>query len=64
MEKTFIVRGQEGNILNKRSEIMGKCRHLYPHLLCNIDTREGSPERTDETEDEEEEEDREIQKEP
>ena len=35
MEKTFIVRGEPATSLNKRSEIMAKCRHKEPHYLSN-----------------------------
>ena len=35
LEKTLILTNQEENLLNKRSEIMNKCRHRGKHLLSS-----------------------------
>jgi hypothetical protein len=35
MEKVLIVRSDRAESLNKRTEVMMKCRHILPHLLSN-----------------------------
>ena len=35
-EKYIIARAEQKNLLNKRNEIMGKCRHRNKHLLKNV----------------------------
>ena len=43
MEKTFIARSEKGISLNKRSEIMAKCRHRLPFFLDNFHALETPP---------------------
>ena len=43
MEKTFIAKSDKGTSLNKRSEIMAKCRHRMPYLLNNYHGLEIQP---------------------
>ena len=43
MEKTFIARRERGISLNKRSEIMAKCRHRLPYFLDNFHGLETPP---------------------
>ena len=35
-EKSVIVRASPKGLLNKRTELISKCRHRSKHLLCNI----------------------------
>ena len=49
-EKTFIARSETGISLNKRSEIMAKCRHRLPHFLDNFHGLETPPIAEDENE--------------
>ena len=39
-EKLAIAQHKQGNILNKRTEIISKCRHSNKHNFVNYETKE------------------------
>ena len=42
-EKTLIARADKTRSLNKRNEVMNRCRHLEPHMLMNYYSRSIPP---------------------